>query len=146
MTPVVLNSLKVTLTIKWGTLYQMSHIFVSDVAQEKVTTKIHWKSAASLLDNVLVSVCLWWHNFTKQYTLLCIRVVRYKKFCVCWMSQWDKVLKLESFNSNKRCSFFLYLINFWHNLVYDIQLHFKSFNKMAFVSEIYYKFLQIFSL
>ena len=51
------------------------------------------------------------------------------------MLQRDKVLKSESLNSDKRCNFFLYLINVLHDLVYDILLHFKSFNQIDFVSE-----------
>ena len=56
------------------------------------------------------------------------------------MLQWDKVLKSESFNSDKWYNLILYLIHFWHNLVYDILLHFKPFNQMDFVSEISYEF------
>ena len=52
------------------------------------------------------------------------------------MSLWDKVFKSESLKSDKWCNFFFISHKFPHNLFYNILLHFKSFNQVAFASYI----------
>ena len=72
---------------------------------------------------------------TKQHILLCIRVIyslSASRNISCWMSHLNKSLKIRIFKFSK--IFF-----------YDILLHFKSFNQMAFVSDIYFELLKILS-